>query len=149
MTIKQEVTVVDLGTTVWNSLANGSGILGDEFDNGNSSNLYIDGSFELTVDFVNAPTAGNGIELFLVPAVDGTNYADSTNGASEYAQANCYAGTFIVQATTALQRMVLGLGLSGPIKLPGCKFKAFLINNSGQAFPASGSTLKMLASRFQ
>jgi hypothetical protein len=150
MTIKQEVgSIVTLGTTAWDSLAAGSGAEGDEYDNGNSSNLYIEALFELNVDFVSAPAANGYVDLYLIPAPDGTNYDDRTTGASEYAPSTTFVGTFPIQATANAQKVPLALGLSGPIKLPPCKFKPFLINNTNQAFPSSGSTLKMLPSRYQ
>ena len=49
---------------------------------------------------------------------------------------------------TTAQKVPLGLGLT-LINLPPTKFKAFLLNKSGQAFPASGSTLKMIPYRYQ
>lgn len=140
-------SIATLASTELNSLASGSGIRGAEYDN--ATNLYLFGLFELNIDFVSAPTAGTAVELYLIPAPDGTNYDDSTEGASEYAPSSCYAGAFPMQASTAAQKIPLGLGMRGLIPLPPCKFKPFLINNSGQAFPASGSTLKMVPYRWQ
>lgn len=150
MTIKQEAgSITTIGSTEWNSLAAGSGALGTEYDNGNTSNLYIEAMFELNVDFVSAPAANGYVDLYLIPAPDGSNYDDNTTGASEYAPPSCFVGTFAIQATNNAQKVPLGLALAGPIKLPPCKFKPFLINNTNQAFPLSGSTLKMLPSRYQ
>ena len=150
MTIKLEPgSITTIGTTAWDALAAGSGALGDEYDNGNSSNLFIEALFELNVDFVSAPAANGYVDLYLIPAPDGTNYDDNTVGASEYAPATCFVGTFPIQAVTTTQKVPLGLGMAGPIKLPPCKLKPFLINNTNQAFPANGSTLKMLPSRYQ
>ena len=148
--IKLEVgSLTTVASTELNSLAAGSGVLGAEYDNGNSSNLFPEALFELNVDFVSAPAAGGYVDLYLIPAPDGTNYDDYTAGASEYAPDTCFVGRIPIQATANAQKVPLGLNTFGGIRLPACKFKPFLINNTNQAFPASGSTLKMLPSRYQ
>lgn len=146
--IKLETTsIVTIASTELNSLAAGSGVLGAEYDNG--TNLYIEAAFELNVDFVSAPAAGGVVYLYLIPAPDGTNYDDYTAGASPYAPSTGFVGTFPIQAVTPAQKIPLGLGFAGPVKLPPCKFKPYLVNGTNQAFPASGSTVKLLPSRFQ
>jgi len=69
-------------------------------------------------------------------------------GASGQAPAPCYVGSFPLRAVTTAQKVPLGLGLA-LVNLPPTKFKAFLLNKSGQAFPASGSTLKLVPYRHQ
>lgn len=149
-TIKLETTsAATLASTELNSLANNDAALGAEYDN--ATNLYEFGVFELVVDFVSAPTAGPTIELYLVPALDGTNYADGDG--TPLAQLNTFIGAFDVRATTAAMRLILGLpgamGAPNLVPLPPLKFKALVYNKSGQAFPASGSTLKMVPYRRQ
>jgi hypothetical protein len=139
--------IVTVASTELNSLANNAGALGAEYDN--ATNLYISAVFELSVTFGSAPTAGSTVDLYIIPAPDGTNYDDAVTGAAGSAPATAYAGGFPLRAVTTLQRVPLGIGLSGPVPLPACKFKAFLLNRSGQAFPASGSTLKMVPSMYQ
>jgi hypothetical protein len=139
--------IVTLASTELNSLANNAGALGAEYDN--AANLFISAVFELNVAFGSAPTAGNTVDLYIIPAPDGTNYDDAVTGASGAAPATAYAGGFPLRAVTTAQKVPLGLGLSGPVPLPPTKFKAFLLNKSGQAFPASGSTLKMVPSMYQ
>lgn len=136
--------ITSLATTELNSLANAAGALGVEYDN--ATNDYPFGMFELTVTFAVAPTAGKTVDLYIVPATDGTNYSTNVTGASGYAQSTSYVGSFPLQAVTTLQRLNLGgIGARGTLYLPPVKFKAYLLNSSGQAFPASGSTLKMVA----
>lgn len=135
--------ITTLASTELNSLANAAGALGVEYDN--STNLMPFGVFELTVTFGSAPTAGRTVDLYIVPASDGTNYATNVTGSSGYAQSTGYVGSFVLQAVTTLQRLNLGgIGARGTLFLPPTKFKAYLLNNSGQAFPSSGSTLKMV-----
>jgi hypothetical protein len=137
-------TITSLATTELNSLANGSSALGVEYDN--ATNLYLFGLFELTVTFGTSPTAGKTVDLYVIPTTDGTNYSTTVTGASGYGQSTSYVGSFPLQAVTTLQRLNLGgIGARGTLYLPPVKWKALLINNSGQAFPASGSTLKMVA----
>ncbi len=142
-------TIATLMTTELNSLANGSGAIASAgYDNG--ANLYLYGWFELSVTFGTAPTANSTVSLYLVPAPDGTNYDDAITGASPFASPDMYVGAFVLRAVTTAQK--ISLGKSGPmglIALPPVPFKAYLINNSGQAFPASGSTLKMVPYRIQ
>lgn len=139
-------TITTLASTELNSLANAASALGVEFNNTVDDYLY--GVFELTVTFGTNPTAGRTVDLYIIPAIDGTNYATTITGASGYAQSNSYAGSFPLQAVTTLQRLnVGGTGYRGLLYLPPVKFKAMLINNAGVAFPASGSTLKMVPYR--
>lgn len=147
--IKYEVgTLTTLLDTELNSLANGSGAV-DSGSYDNATDLYLWGLFELTVTWGTNPTLGNLCNLYLIPSVDGTNYDDNVTGASPYAPSRAYAGGFPVRATTSIQRIPLGFGQSGLIALPPRLFKAFLINNSGQAMPASGNLLKVLPMRYQ
>lgn len=140
-------TIQTLLSTALNSLANNYAALSDEFDN--ATGLWLKASFLLTVTFASNPTANNTCDLYLIPALDGSNYGDYTSGASGYAPSTCYIGGFPLQAKTTIQRVPLGLGQQGAIELPPSKFKLLLINKSGVAFPSSGSTVTMLASMYQ
>lgn len=140
-------SIATMASTELNSLANNAGALGAEYDN--ATNLYLSGVFELNVTFGSAPTAGNTVDLYIIPAPDGTNYDDAVTGASGSAPASCYAGGFPLRAVTTAQKVPLGVGLSGPVPLPACKFKVFVLNKSGVAFPSSGSTVKMVPQLYQ
>lgn len=132
-------------STELNSLANAAAALGTEYDN--SSNLYLWATFELNVTFGSSPTAGNTVDLYIIPAPDGTNYDDNTTGASGAAPSTSYVGGFPLRAVTSAQKVPLGVVRR--IDLPPTKFKVFVVNGSGQAFPASGSTVKMIPYRYQ
>jgi len=132
-------------STELNSLANNAAALGTEYDN--SSNLYLWATFELNVTFGSAPTAGNTVDLYIIPAPDGTNYDDNTTGASGAAPSTSYVGGFPLRAVTSAQKVPLGVVRR--VDLPPTKFKIFVVNGSGQAFPASGSTVKMIPYRYQ
>lgn len=142
----EAAAIATMASTELNSLANNAAALGAEYDN--ATNLYLFGLFELNVTFGTNPTAGSTVDLYIIPAPDGTNYDDNTTGASGTAPANCYVGGFPLRAVTTAQKVPLGVGLTR-VELPPTKFKAFLVNKSGQSFPASGSTLKMVPHRYQ
>jgi hypothetical protein len=121
------------GTMDLSGLAAGaSKLCTPEFDNANTSNLWFWGDFILNVQFGTVPTAGRAIELYLIPALDGTVYAD---GDTTTPPRNLLVGAFVVIATTNMQRIVLR-----GVPLPPAKFKLLVRNNTDQAFAASPST---------
>ena len=101
----------------------------------NSSALDLFDDLELAVDFVSAPTAGGYVSVYLLPAVDGSNYADGSSSVVPSAQ-NLVA-TIDIQNSTAAQRLAFR-----NVPIPPGLFKYMVANNTSQAFPASGSTLK-------
>ncbi len=124
-------TVIDTGL---NSLANNAAALSaaQSNDAATEGDLYAD--LELAVTFGTSPTENALVEVYIVRTVDGTNYeTDSSEGRPK----NGYVGGFVVDNVTSAQRLILPM-----ILLPPLDFKILLINKSGQAFPASGSTLK-------
>lgn len=130
-------TATSLITTGMNSLAN-DGRAGSSAV-ANSTNRNTLGVFELVVTFGTAPTAGRTVDLFLVPALDGTNYADGHDAAVD-PTANSYAGSFVVRGVNTAQRLVVT-----DVQLPATNFKAVVVNRAGQAFAASGNVLTVRA----
>ena len=62
-------------TTELNTLTNNSYCTaGGAVDNTTNLDLFAD--FQCNVTFGTAPTTGTTLDLFLVPSLDGTNYAD-------------------------------------------------------------------------
>lgn len=59
------------------NLDNNAQKLGEEINNASSLNQY--GLFELQVRGSSAFTAGGYLELYLIPATDGSNYSDGEN----------------------------------------------------------------------
>lgn len=115
-------------TTELDALADGSySTPGTAIDNGSNLDRFC--VAQLTVDFVSAPTDRAAIDIYCIPAPDGTNYADATQPSAYH-----FVGSFMVDNVTAAQRLV-----SAPFELPPCKVKFALHNRSGQAFPATGS----------
>jgi hypothetical protein len=140
-------SLTQLLSTEINSLASGSLALQNNatnplFDNSQAGNQYFWADFELVVTFAAAPTAGTTVDIYILETLDGTNYGDGTTG---LAVASHFVGSFPVRAVATAQRiMIRGIPLS-PVK-----FQVQIYNNgTGQAFAASGNTLKMLPYREQ
>lgn len=136
------VSPATLASTELNSLANDGRVLGVEYDNGDSANLHLEADFELAVGFGSAPTAGYAVNLYLVPAIDGTNYG--AGDGTDAAQGMTFVGSFSVYNTTSLKRLNLMA-----VRIPPCKFKALIENKTGQSFASSNNVLLMLPSSGQ
>ena len=106
-------------------LANNGKKLANEFDNAAGLNQY--GVAELYVRGASAFTAGGYVELYLIPAADGTNYSDGSDSVAP--PLSCLAGNFPVLAVSTQQRLTLW-----GLVLPPLKFKFLIINKTGQAF---------------
>lgn len=136
--IKWAAALVDRGavlTTQLNSLGDATlSAVGAEIDN--SVNLDTFGILELNVAFGSAPVSTGIIEIYELVAPDGTNYGDG--GASVNPGLLAYVAAIPLKSVTTAQRIH-----SHPIKLKPAKTKWLLFNRAGQAFPASGSTLKL------
>lgn len=142
----EAASITTVLSTELNSLANAAAALASSgYDN--ATNLYLWAMFELNVQFGSSPTAGNTVDLYIIPAVDGSNYDDAVTGASGSAPSTSYVGGFPLRAVTSAQKVPIGVARR--VDLPPVPFKVFVVNNSGQAFPASGSTVKMVAYRYQ
>ena len=136
-TIKQlnYETITSAMTTELNSLGTNSRAISAALGaDATAANLL--GDWELTVDFVSAPTVDGLIDLYLVRSADGTNYEDGD--ATNRPVADAFGCSFQVLGTTAAQRLVCR-----DVVMPPGLYKAIIWNNSSQAFPASGSTLKV------
>lgn len=124
-------------STELNALAATTGkAISSAFDN--SVNLDLFANLEMAVDFVSAPTAGAVIEVYLLPSVDDTGTVYPDGSTSILPQSSLYVGGFAVRATTAAQVMVLR-----GIPLPPGFYKYVIQNTTNQAFPATGSVMRM------
>jgi hypothetical protein len=121
------VTVIngDATTPTLKNLSSGSTKLGDEVDG--ATDLVVFADFELQVRFASSPTAGRPVELYIVEAFDGTNYADGSD--SVLPAGTSLAGAFLVRAVSTQQR----IAISG-VRLPPFKWKPLIRNNGGQNF---------------
>ena len=124
----------DLLTTELNSLAdNVRTAVGTEYANQTNLNQY--GWFVLEATWAISPDDDvPHCKLYLVRKFDGTAYDDGS--ASVVPSPDALVGAFHVQGATAAQNLVIG-----PVLLPPFAFKLLLENQTGQALPASGSTV--------
>jgi len=109
---------------------------------GNAAEMFF-ADFELTVGFGSSPVAGVAIYLYLVPALDGTNFAD-VDATNHVMPSNCLVGIFQVnKAQTAVQKLVVP-----GVQLRPLLYKAYLDNQSAQTM-SIGWLLKVVASQNQ
>jgi len=127
-------------STELNSLASGAGALQSvgtnvAYDNSGNVSSCFWADFELRVTFGTGPTAGTTVDLYLIPlSSDGTNYVD---GSATVQQPTLLVGSWMVRAITTAQVLMLR-----NVPLPNDKYLVSVVNNTNQAFPASGSTIK-------
>ena len=124
-------------TTELNSLVVTAGTqstLGSEIDN--STNKYLLAEAEFLAGGTYTPTANGYIELWLLRAMDGTNYED---GSSSIVPARRPDIIIPVRAGTTITPRPLASGLIIP---PG-KYKALAGNRSGATLPSSGNVIAL------
>jgi hypothetical protein len=124
------VPIVDL-TPSSAALANNATLLGGAQGSDTVAQpLSLD--FTLTCTWTSAPTAGSTVNLYLVRAVDGTNYAKGSTGTpGTIPQQSLMVAQFVVDALTTAQRLD-AYDIPGP---PGL-WKPLIQNSTGQSMPA-------------
>jgi len=124
------------GQTLNSAVDNEFTDLSDEIDNSTNKYRFVD----LHVVLASAVFAGtdSGIEVFLIPTVDGTNYPTWTgNGTADEQENDGFLVGFVATtATTAAQRMTLR-----EVALPSGKYKFAFRNRAGVALAASGNSV--------
>ena len=121
--------------TLANDTVNVGAVLPD-----NTSNRYFYAEFELVLASVDLSAQTNpGVELYMVPSYDGTNYADTGTDASNavYPPTQYLVAVLGVAETNAAHRAV-----SPHIMLDPLKYTPVVINKTGAAFGATSNTLK-------
>lgn len=123
----------DLLTTELNALADGGqSAAGTALDNAANKDRWA--IAVLNLDTVAATDALAVCELFAIVAPDGATYEDSTVVAE-----TARVATFQLAGTANAQKMV-----SNPFRLRGPFLHKFILKNrSGEAFPATGSTVEI------
>jgi hypothetical protein len=102
----------------------------------NTTNADLFGNFEALLTFGTAPTVQTTLDLYAVPSLDGTNYAQIANAPPT--EASYLVGSFTVEATTSAQRIAfVGWNIPGPYK-----FK-FALHNNGTGQTLTSGTVKV------
>lgn len=128
-------------TTGMNSLANEGNAVSSEINNSTSSYLFNDAELYLAAPG-SAPSSGAVVELYIIQALDGTNYEDGD--ASTDPPATNLVGVFQITASATAQRRTIR-----NITIPPTKFKYVLINKTGVTLAASGNILKIAPYSYQ
>lgn len=114
-------------------LANNARVIGNAIDLTGSSDRLIYANFDLLCRFTaSTPVLGAPVELYLIPAIDGTNYV--TGDATDQAPPACLVGVFGVVNKTAGQRLSLV-----NVLLPNAKWKPLIWNKTGVAMTSTDS----------
>lgn len=113
--------------------------LSDEIDN--SSNKYPLADIDLVLGSAAFTGTDSGIELYIVPTVDGSTYPDWSGNATTDApeQVHYYVCWLPLKATTAARRVVSSS--QRPIALPNGKFKFGIRSRANVTLASSGNTL--------
>lgn len=125
--------------TVLNSLADNTVNVGSVLPD-NTSNRYFYAVFELLLAQVDLSAKTNpGVELYMVPSYDGTNYGDTGTDASNsvYPPTQYLVCVLGVAETDAAHRAI-----SPHIMLDPLKYTPVVINKTGAALAATGNVLK-------
>jgi len=123
-------------TTELNSLADAGNKLGAKIDNeaDGENEMFLDVEIYVAAQGL-ARDAGAYIELYLLSSVDGTNFGYGDDSVDP--PASSLLDVFLLDAATTARYLTLA-----NLPLPPLDLKLLVINNTGQAFAATASTLK-------
>ena len=124
-------------TTELNGLTNTSRKTSAAFSNDAATTerfLYAD--IELVLGTQTARTGSPIVQMYILPEVDGTNYATGSDTITPSSE--LLAGVFSFPADATAHRSIIR-----GVLLPPTNFKILLINVTSQTFNGTGNTLKM------
>lgn len=128
-------TIETVASTSLNSLGDDGNAISSEIDNSGGEWIFDDVELH-TATIGYTPPAGAHIELYVCPALDGTNFVDGADGTIDPASSDL-VGIFEMRASTAAQTHIIR-----GVTLPKTKFIYTVINKSGGTLASSGNTLK-------
>jgi hypothetical protein len=131
-------------STGLNSLADAARDISSAIDNSSNLDLYMD--LQLEIKYTSStPTVGITVaEVYLIPQVDGTNYAEGASGVTPQAALLVAAFETRNPSTSNFEY------LDAPgVPMPVGNFKLLLVNKSGKTLASSGNTLKFRTYKLQ
>lgn len=138
------VAATSVITTGMDSLVDTARAISADFDNSSSLDPFAD--LELSIAYTtSAPSAGLKVaEVYLVPSIDGTNYAEGTTSLTP--QKALLVATFETRngSTSTVERLV-----APGISLPPDHMKFLIVNTSGKTLKSSGNILKVRPYKYQ
>ena len=120
-------------STELNSIVDGGNKLGASIDN--STNKYLYHDIEIYLASAAFTDANGYINVYLLPSVDGTNYAEGTDSIDPRSTNRRYRA--MVRDATAAQYLVIR-----DVELVNGNFKYLFENNTGITIASSGNTFK-------
>jgi hypothetical protein len=133
------------------SLTSGSAALAGQLDvraAGNAADQFL-AAFSLTAQWATPPSGAGTLiaELYLVPAIDGTNFPDiDLTGGASYIPFTMRAGSFVAAKTPGTS--VNAVFQSNTVDLLPALYNVYVLNRSGQTMSANW-ILKALAAAAQ
>lgn len=122
-------------STDLNSLANAARAIGAAIDNSTGLDVYMDLELYLA-EQGSARSSGARVDVYLISSLDGgTNYG--YGDASTAPPAHALVWSFVLDAAVTARYVTSKPFIVGP-----GHHKLLVVNNTGQAFAASGNTLK-------
>lgn len=131
-------------TTELNALATGSACTAGPAQGADAGDAELLLDFELLTGGSITPGTNPRADLYLLRAVDGTNYEDATTGASESLPPDAYVGSFIPTAGAGTKRMAIR-----DRPAPPGLWKAVIHSELGVSLSATSNTLKVRAHSYQ
>ena len=122
-----------------NALASGAYALGSAVNNTPTDGTTISYDLaDLTITLSSAVTAGTGapyVAVWILPAVDGTNYPTPPGSSGAAAPANLLVGTYQGVASASTSTIIVS-----NIPIPPYNFKVMIENVLGVAFPSTNTS---------
>ena len=121
--------------------------LSDEVNN--TTNLYAFADLDLVLGSAAFTGADSGIEVYIVPTIDGTNYPDWTGNSTSDApeQVHYFAAFLPLKASTSAKRVASSS--EDAIEYPQGKFKVGIRSRANVTLAASGNTLSLRPKSYQ